>query len=169
MMRELLKGAFSGALATAAMSGVMVAGERAGLMRGQPPKHITRGLLPGAKRLRKPGEGILGALAHFGFGAGAGAVFGLVSRDRVHRVPLGVGYALAIWAVSYSSVAPRLSQLPPISRDDPGRPLVMAAGHVVYGATLAFLLNRLAARERAGAARPYLVVSEPVPPVPAHR
>jgi hypothetical protein len=130
MMRELVNGAVSGTLATAAMSTVMVAGEKAGLMHGQPPKHIVRGLLPGSERRRKKGEGVLGA-------------FGLLSRKRRGRMPLGVGYALLIWVVSYAGWAPRLSALPPLERDDPGRQTVMAAGHVVYGATLAFLLNRL--------------------------
>ncbi len=143
MMRELVNGAVSGLLATAAMSTVMVAGERAGLMHGQPPKHIVRGLLPGSERRRKQGEGVLGAVAHFGFGAASGAAIGLLSRKRRGRLPLGVGYALAIWVVSYAGWAPRLSALPPLARDEPGRQGVMAVGHVVYGATLAFLLNRL--------------------------
>jgi len=142
MMRELVHGTVSGVLATAVMSGVMVAGERAGLMPGQPPKHIVRGLLPGNRHRRKQGEGVLGAVAHFGFGAASGAAFGLLAPRR-GRLPLGVGYALAIWLVSYAGWAPRLSALPPIQRDIPGRPAVMAAGHVVYGVTLAYLLNRL--------------------------
>ncbi|WP_049564265.1 DUF6789 family protein [Nonomuraea sp. SBT364] len=162
MMRDLVNGAACGTLATVAMSGVMVAGEKAGLMRGQPPKHIARGLLPGGKRRSKPGEGVLGAVAHLGFGAGAGAAFGLLSRGRSHRAPLAVGYALAIWVVSYSGWAPRLSQLPPIGRDDPGRPAVMAAAHVVYGVTLAFLLDRLARRR----AEPVRVPQAAAPPVP---
>ncbi|MFI7451883.1 DUF6789 family protein [Nonomuraea sp. NPDC049714] len=143
MMRELVNGAVSGTLATAAMSTVMVTGEKAGLMHGQPPKHIVRGLLPGSERRRKKGEGVLGAVAHLAFGAASGAAFGLLCRRRRGRMPLGVGYALLIWVVSYAGWAPRLSALPPLERDDPGRQGVMAAGHVVYGATLAFLLNRL--------------------------
>ncbi|MEV4223022.1 DUF6789 family protein [Nonomuraea sp. NPDC049725] len=162
MMRDLVNGAVSGTLATVAMSGVMVAGEKAGLMRGQPPKHIARGLLPGSKHRRKPGEGVLGALAHLGFGAGAGAAFALLTRGRTRRAPLAVGYALTIWVVSYSGWAPRLSQLPPIGRDAPGRPAVMAAGHVVYGTTLAFLLNRLAVRDP----DPARIPQAAAPPVP---
>lgn len=146
MMRRLVTGAAAGALATVTMSTVMVAGEKAGLMPGQPPKHIVRGLLPGSKRRRKPGEGALAALAHLGFGVAAGAAFGLLAPRPGRRVPLGVGYALLIWAISYQGWAPRLSALPPIARDIPGRPAVMAAGHVVYGATLAGVLNLLEPR-----------------------
>ncbi|MFG1942248.1 DUF6789 family protein [Nonomuraea sp. NPDC048826] len=137
-----MTGALSGALATVTMSAVMLAGEKAGLMPGQPPKHIVRGLLPGSDRRPKPGERPLGALAHLGFGVTFGAAFALLSRDPARRVPFGVAYALAIWAVSYQGWVPRLSLLPPIARDLTGRPAVMAAGHVVYGATLAALLNR---------------------------
>ncbi|MGI5269476.1 DUF6789 family protein [Nonomuraea sp. CA-218870] len=138
-----MNGALSGAVATVTMSAVMLAGQKAGLMPAQPPKHIVRGLLPGGKRRPKPGEGVLGALAHLGFGVTSGTAFALLSREPDRRVSLGVAYALLIWVVSYQGWVPRLSLLPPIVRDLPGRPAVMAAGHVVYGTTLAALLNRL--------------------------
>ncbi|MDA0647561.1 MULTISPECIES: DUF6789 family protein [Nonomuraea] len=148
MMRRLANGAISGAAATMTMSTVMLAGQKAGLMPGQPPKHIVRGLLPGSKARHKTGEGVLGAVAHLGFGVASGMAFALLSRRPRRRVPLGVGYALLIWVVSYEGWAPRLSVLPPIDRDLPGRPAVMAAGHIVYGATLAALLNRLEPGEK---------------------
>ncbi|GIH73708.1 hypothetical protein Plo01_01370 [Planobispora longispora] len=130
-------------LATAAMSVVMVAGDRAGLMRDQPPKRITRAFLPGNRHRPKPGEGVLGALAHAGFGAAGGALFGLLARGHRPPVPAGVGYALAIWLASYQGWVPALGILPPISRDRPGRVAVMGAGHVVYGAALAAAMSRL--------------------------
>ncbi|TDC01259.1 hypothetical protein E1267_32445 [Nonomuraea longispora] len=158
MMRELLKGAVCGSVATAAMSGVMVAGSRMGLMRDQPPKRIARAALPGRKHDPKPGEGVAGALAHLGFGATAGALYGVLARG--HRAPAaaGVGYALAIWASSYQGWIPGLGILPPASDDRPGRQVVMVAGHVVYGTVLALTMNRLnmpagPATERESAAR----------------
>ncbi|MFI7702054.1 DUF6789 family protein [Nonomuraea sp. NPDC049480] len=145
-MRNLVKGAVSGTVATAAMSVVMVAGSRVGLMRDQPPKRIARAALPGHKHRPKAGEGVVGALAHVGFGATAGGLFGLLARG--HRIPAaaGVGYALTIWISSYEGWIPSLDILPPISGDRPGRPMVMAMGHVVYGATLALTLSGLNAR-----------------------
>lgn len=139
--RGLVEGGVGGAVATAAMSAVMLAGSRAGLMEDQPPKHIVRAALPGHARRRKPGEGVLAALAHFGFGITAGALYRLVSRGRRTPVPMGVGYGLAIWLASYQGWVPGVTVLPPISDDRPGRPAVMAAGHVVYGAVLAAVLN----------------------------
>ncbi|MFB4284585.1 MULTISPECIES: DUF6789 family protein [unclassified Nonomuraea] len=143
MMRNLLRGAISGAVATAAMSAVMVAGQRAGMMADQPPKRIARAALPGREHRRKPGEGLLGAAAHVGFGSASGALFGLMTRGRHAPVALGVAYALTIWVGSYAGWVPRLGALPPIQRDRPGRQAVLAAGHLVYGAALARTMNRL--------------------------
>lgn len=143
-----MQGAVAGVAATGVMSVVMVAGSRAGLMRDQPPKRIARKLL-GAKHRRRPGEGVLGALTHFGFGAASGALFGLATRKRTPQVPLGVAYALGIWLVSYQGWVPGLNILPPLHRDRPGRPLVMGTGHVVYGTALVLALNALRARRSA--------------------
>lgn len=167
MMRNLVNGAVGGALATAAMSVVMVGGGKAGLMGDQPPKRIVRAVLPGGKRRSKPGEGVLGAVAHFGFGSGFGALFGLLSRGRPVPVSYGVAYALAIWLGSYAGWVPRLTTIPSITRDYPGRPVVMGSGHLVYGATLAVLLNGLAARARP-APRPVRRTRPADRPVPAY-
>ncbi|GAB2952483.1 DUF6789 family protein [Nonomuraea fastidiosa] len=141
-----MKGAVCGAVATAAMSGVMLAGSRMGLMPDQPPKRIARAMLPGHKHRPKSGEGVAGAMAHFGFGVGAGSLYGLLARgDRTPSIA-GVGYALAIWAASYQGWVPGLRILPAATRDLPGRPAVMIAGHIVYGMILTKAMNRLNAR-----------------------
>ncbi|GAA0384549.1 hypothetical protein GCM10009530_39270 [Microbispora corallina] len=147
VIRHVARGAAAGLLATGAMSAVMLAGERAGLLPGQPPRHIVRAALPGHRRRPKRGEKALGAGAHLAFGMGSGALLGLLARDGRVRLPLGVGYGLLIWVTSYEGWVPAMDILPPISRDpEPGRPAVMAAGHVVYGAALALALNRLRRR-----------------------
>lgn len=143
MVRELTNEAVGGALATAAMSAVMLAGSRMGLMPDQPPKRIARAFLPGRKHRPKPGEGVLGAVTHVGFGAVCGTLLALVCRRRRPPALLGVGYGLAIWLVSYQGWVPRMGILPPISADRPGRPVVMATGHVVYGAVLVLAVNHL--------------------------
>ncbi|MEV4094190.1 DUF6789 family protein [Streptosporangium saharense] len=145
--RGLVEGGVSGAVATAAMSAVMLAGSKVGLMKDQPPKHLVRAALPGHSRRRKPGEGVLAALAHFGFGVTAGAMYRLVSRGRRTPVAVGVGYGLAIWLSSYEGWVPGVTALPPISDDRPGRPAVMAAAHVVYGVILTMVLNRFHDRD----------------------
>lgn len=137
-----MKGAVSGVLATAAMSGVMLAGSRMGLMPDQPPKRIARAMLPGHKHRPKSGEGAAGALAHFGFGAAAGSLYGLLARGQAPSIA-GIGYGLAIWAASYQGWVPGMNILPAATEDRPGRPAVMIAGHVVYGMMLTKLMNRL--------------------------
>ncbi|MBB5085313.1 DUF6789 family protein [Nonomuraea endophytica] len=144
MLRQAAAGAAAGVLATLTMSAVMVAGRRTGLMNEHPPKNIVRAMLPGSKHRPKPGENMLAALAHLGFGAAAGATFGAVAGRHRTSAPAGAGYGLAIWLTSYQGWLPGLDILPPISQDRPGRPAVMAAGHVVYGLTLARALRRLA-------------------------
>ncbi|WP_432932789.1 DUF6789 family protein [Microbispora sp. CA-135349] len=142
MIRQLVRGAAAGALSTVTMSAVMLAGRKAGLMPGQPPKHIVRAALPGHRHRPKPGENVLGAAAHLGFGAACGAAFALLTRGRRPGVPLGVGYALLVWLGAYEGWVPALNILPPASRDPArGRPAVMAAAHVVYGATLALTVR----------------------------
>jgi uncharacterized membrane protein YagU involved in acid resistance len=146
-MSTLTRGAGGGALATAAMSVVMLAGGRAGLMGEQPPKQIVRAMLPGHKHRPKKGERLLGTAAHFLFGSMFGALFGMLCRDRPVRLATGIAYALAIWLASYQGWVPSLNILPPITRDPrPGRQVVMAAGHIVYGTALVVAMNRLRAR-----------------------
>ncbi|GES04505.1 hypothetical protein Acor_65730 [Acrocarpospora corrugata] len=137
-------------LATAAMSVVMLAGRRFGVMEEHPPKHITRALMPGPAHRPKPGENVLSFLSHFGFGAVAGSAFAAVARGYRTSAPIGTAYGLAIWLSSYGGWVPSLGILPPISRDYRGRQWVMAVSHVVYGATLAYTLKRLNARKPSG-------------------
>ncbi|GHH66892.1 hypothetical protein GCM10017673_13170 [Streptosporangium violaceochromogenes] len=143
MTGDLVKGAVGGVLATAVMSAVMLAGSRMGLMPDQPPKRIARAFLPGHRNRPKRGEGTLGAIAHVGFGTVCGALFAAACRGRRAPLGVGVGYGLAIWFVSYEGWVSGLGILPPASGDRPGRPAVMAAGHVVYGAVLTLAVNGL--------------------------
>ncbi|MEV4063506.1 DUF6789 family protein [Nonomuraea dietziae] len=142
MMDHIFRGALAGAKATTAMSGVMLAGDRLGLMRDQPPKRIVRALLPGHPRTPKQGEKPLAVLMHYAFGAGAGALLALVTRGRGASWPVGAAYGLAIWLASYEGWVPAVAAMPPVHRDQPGRPLVMAAGHVVFGSVLAGSLRK---------------------------
>ena len=140
----LIDGARGGAIATVAMSAVMIAGERTGLMGEQPPTTITR-FAVGAAGVDRPSEAasVAAPLTHLAFGAMGGAVFGMFRR-RVPGVPgglLGTGFGLAIWAVSYKGWISALGILPPPEDDRPGRPVVMVAAHVVYGLVLGRLVR----------------------------
>lgn len=136
--------ATAGAIATVAMSGVMVLGDRAGLMGEQPPTLVSMHTLRqlGVADHRRQGQ-LLAPLAHLGFGAAGGTLFGL-SRRLVPDVPRylhGVLFGLSVWAVSYKGWIPALGILPPPERDRAGRPVAMVAAHIVYGLVLARLVQ----------------------------
>jgi hypothetical protein len=138
------EGVLAGAIATVPMSAVMYAANKAGLMGEYPPEIITEKALEAAGG--RPGEDANDAAAtvtHLGFGASAGALFGLLHRRT--RLPIspvvqGIGYGLLVYAVSYNGWIPAVHIMPPPEQDRPGRQPSMVAAHVVYGAVLGALL-----------------------------
>jgi hypothetical protein len=127
-----LRGAAAGLAATAAMSSVMTASERVGVLRGQPPRLLVDRFAPA---LGDRGAGRAATMLHAVIGAGAGAVFAeLVPRRR--SPARGVLYGLVLWVIGYEGVVPALGVLPLAHRDDRGRVLTMLAAHVVFGAVL---------------------------------
>ncbi len=143
-MKRLLRGAAAGTLATLLMSGVMVVAKRLGLVGGMPPEKVTAKLLNHAGIHRSADQqDALAAALHFGFGAGAGAAFGLVApRPMWIRVPAGMAYGAAIWGISYMGWVPAAGIMPPADRDRRDRQAVMLAGHLVFGAALGVLVGR---------------------------
>src|SRR4051794_30810625 len=83
--QALARGLLGGTVATAAMSGIMLAAQRIGWLGEMPPEKITDTALAtaGATALPEPTKDAVAAAAHFGFGATAGALFGWID----HRVP----------------------------------------------------------------------------------
>lgn len=154
VVATLLVGAMAGVLSTVAMSAVMLGAKRAGLTGELPPERITRRAIDAvsAEPLDDHTEDAIAAVAHLGFGAGAGALFGLLTTPKVaaRRSPAiaaltGMLYATGIWLVSYQGWVPALGLMPPASGDRRGRVVTMLAAHWVYGAalgTLARLLRR---------------------------
>jgi hypothetical protein len=138
----LTRGAAAGAVATAAMSAVMLAAGRAGLMGRQPPEAIVRraGALTGGEPRGRLADA-LAALAHLAFGVGTGAMYALLPRTT-RPVLRGVVVGEAVYAVSYAGWVPALGALPRPDRDRSPRQASMAAAHVVYGAVLGALDDR---------------------------
>lgn len=142
LLTGALRGAAAGTAATAAMSALMLGAGRLGLMGRQPPEAIVRrtGQLVGQQPRGRAAQG-LAAVAHLGFGAGTGAVFGLLPPAR-RPVLRGVLVSLGVYAGSYFGWVPVLGALPAADRDRTDRQVVMAAAHVVYGAALGALDDR---------------------------
>jgi hypothetical protein len=89
-------------------------------------------------------DGVVAAIAHLGFGMGAGALFGMLhsKRSGVLRAALtGAGFGTAVWATSYYGWVPALGLMREPHDDRPFRPTAMVAGHIVYGSVLGAIVD----------------------------
>jgi hypothetical protein len=152
-IRDMLSGARVGLVATGAMSLLMLAGRRLGLTGTLPPRRVTdravEELEPGDRPSHDDRQ-LLAGFGHFAFGAGAGALFGLLTAGlRSLRIStgLGIAYGTVVYLISYAGWIPALDIMPRPSRDRPGRVVTMVGAHWVYGAMLG-LLVALARRRR---------------------
>jgi hypothetical protein len=155
-LRLLALGGVSGAIATAVMSAVMIVARRAGLMSELPPHEIASRSVDRTTARDEAGPDErrgLGWITHFGFGAGAGALYALLRN--IVRTPgpawfHGAGYAVGVWFVSYMGWLPALGLMPRADRDERERQPAMVAAHLVFGAVLGMLVQpRLPWRRRA--------------------
>ena len=80
-------------------------------------------------------------LSHFGFGAVTGAVYALVEA-KVNAPPIvkGMAFAVMVWGTSYLFVWPTLHVLTPATQHPARRNALMLAAHLVWGATLGWLV-----------------------------
>ena len=139
-MASIARGAAAGGLATLAMSVPMVLARRIGLLDRQPPEEIT-GRLAAAGGMPTSGArlDIAAAAAHLAFGSASGALFAVLRRrmrwigesDRV-----GLGYGVAVWALAYRVVLPRVGLIRGTERAGAARDAVMLVAHGVYGLAL---------------------------------
>ena len=130
----------------------MLGAKRAGVTGELPPERITGRAIDAfsPERPDDHGEDAIAAVVHLGFGAFAGALFGLLTtRPRSAHGSLAIAavkgmiYATGIWLVSYQGWVPALGIMPPASSDRRGRVMTMVAAHWVYGAALGVLVTLL--------------------------
>lgn len=142
------RGAGAGLAATIPMSAVMFAAQRLGPVDELDPEIITEtGLEAADVEASESTQNLLSTLAHLGYGASVGAVYGLLS-PRVRRAPLLTGpiYGLAVCGASYQGWIPALGIAPPLSRRGPARRWMQILSHLVYGT----VLGRLAGQSSRG-------------------
>ena len=146
IVSALLRGGAAGTVGTVAMSALMLAAGRAGLVGQQPPEAITRTAVERATGVEPRGAtaDALSSLSHVGFGVVSGVVYaGLPAGGPVPPAARGAAFGLLVWAVSYVGWVPRLlGALPSAERDRGDRVAVMVAAHVVYGTVLGTLDGR---------------------------
>ncbi len=140
-LRQAVGGTLGGVIGSMVMAVPVFAARSSGLMGTPPPERIVEGLLDRAGvRLDAEAEDRLAVVAHLGFGATAGALYGVAAprvRSMTTAVAMGLIYATGIYAVSYAGWVPALRLLPPPDRDDPSRQVAMLLAHWMYGTTLA--------------------------------
>ncbi len=134
------------------MSAAMLAARSAGLSPKLPPAEIAEAAIEDAtdRPARPEEQRVVASAAHLGFGAAAGALFGVVRHAAGIRGPVGsvvgaLGFASLVYVVSYQGWVPALRIMPPASRDDTGRVATMVVAHWIYGAVLgglAWVLGR---------------------------
>lgn len=148
---HVVQGAIAGFAATAPMSAAMDLMHRklpAWEQYPLPPSEITAEITDrlGVSGTVQPEEHTaLTLVNHFAYGAAAGALYPLLAS----RLPLapalrGVAYGLGVWTVSYLGLLPGLGVLRPATEHPPERNALMVAAHVIWGAALGVLADRMA-------------------------
>jgi hypothetical protein len=155
IVEPILKGALAGFIATIPMTAVMLAlyrwlpwHERYPL----PPWRVTYRLLrrTGAEEhLESDEQEAVALVNHFGYGAGTGALYGLLAGlFSIRSIWGGVMFALSVWSGSYLGWLPA-SRLHPPATDEPARRnILMIASHMVWGSVMGWLVQRLEASSR---------------------
>jgi Family of unknown function (DUF6789) len=141
---RLARGAAGGTLATAAMSLVMLASRRLGLVGKLAPEHITEEALAKAGVDRDEAEeDAATTLAHFSYGVANGAVFALVGPHLPGpRAVRGLLFAGGLLLVSYEGWVPAARILPPLRDQTPRGAWTLVTSHFVYGLVLSLTTLR---------------------------
>lgn len=151
--RAAVAGALAGCAATGPMTIAMSrlyrrlpAGERHAL----PPRLLTERILApdgAAEALPAAVRADVTLLAHYGYGALAGALYPAAAR-ALGLTPLagGAAYGVAVWGASYLGWIPAVGLLTPATRHAARRNALMIAAHVVWGAATGLAYDRLRIR-----------------------
>lgn len=151
-MDPIVAGTISGLAATAPMTAVMTAAHRHLPWQDQyslPPHRITMEMLRrtvGEEPSKRSHRNRLTLLAHLGYGAAAGGIYGLCSKEDSAGQALvkGMGFGMAVWVLSYLGWLP-LANMPAAAKDESrGRNAMMLAAHLAWGASTGLLTRELA-------------------------
>lgn len=149
-MNKYLQAAIAGTVATIFHTAVMLALHprlpRA-RRRPLPPVEITATLADraGAENVRDgTGRRAATAIAHFGFGAAAGALYAPIGARAPSRPALsGIAFGVGVWAASYLGWIPAARLLSPATRQPTDRNAMMILAHIAWGAGLGTVFNAL--------------------------
>ena len=151
-MERQLAGTLAGLVATLPMTAAMELLHRqlpAHQRHPLPPREVAMnalGTLGLRHRQDETTRTLLSVATHFAVGATAGTLYPTVARALPGGpVAKGVAYGLAVWAGGYLGLLPATGLLSPATEHPRRRTALMVASHVVWGATLGLLADRLGA------------------------
>jgi len=146
-MNSVLAGAAAGFTATFPMTGAMKAmHERLPFYERYPlpPREITERVADAGGIESEPAIATLTVLNHFGYGTACGAVFAAIeNRLPGPAVARGMTFGTLVWSASYLGWLPALGILKPATEHPMRRNIMMVAAHLVWGAVLGTLHQRL--------------------------
>jgi hypothetical protein len=132
----VVRAAARGLVAAMAMTGVRTVTAAIGAEEKSPPEAIVEKHVPIVQRLPQRHRQALTELAHWAYGAGGGAVFGLLpGRVRTHPA-MGPAYGLTVWLSFETVIAPVLGVQHARQHSVLWR-AVVALDHILYGIVVA--------------------------------
>lgn len=130
---NVARAAVRGLVASMAMTGLRVVTTRSGLLDRTPPQTITEQAAPSEiTELPQRQRELVTELVHWGYGAGAGAVFGLLSPRIASRPWAGPAYGVTLWLFFEMAVAPALKLEYAQRRKVAWRAMIIL-DHLLYG------------------------------------
>jgi hypothetical protein len=151
MMNSVVRGSLAGLAATAPMSLAMRTGEKLIPVHDKghlPPRQVTEGLLRKLglrKFLDREHRETASLLAHYGFGAAAGALLGATTA-RTTSIPkpvTGAAVGVLVWAASYLGGLPAAGLRENMLNEPPERAMQMIGAHLVWGAIAGALFEAM--------------------------
>jgi hypothetical protein len=133
----------------AAVSPAAVLAQTAGPGPEEAATHFARKLMAGLfGRDVTPYSAVAGEAVHFTYGGFWGVLYGLVqSSYGFTPAPFGVLFGLVVWLVGPAWLVPAMRLMTPPTKTPPRHLIIMIAGHVIYGLTVAATYQELAARD----------------------
>ena len=152
--KRAVTGALGGLGATLVLSGLREAWAKTGLVFETAPMQVVDRMeeLDLVGDLSPAGRRLLTALAHFAYGAGTGAAFGLLRQERGgpgEEAAVGSALGVLAWGAGWSSWLPLTGvHRPPWAQKSP-RVLLPVIDHAVFGTAWGLLNLALSGRDRA--------------------